>query len=64
MDERTAAVLLLDYPKRWDALQERRAQIIDAYGNGNAYHGGGGSGSGHSDNTFKKVSLLVNMDTE
>ncbi len=64
MDEKTAAVLLLDYPKRWDALQERRAQIIDAYGNGNAYHGGGGDSGGHSDNTFKKASLLVNMGTE
>lgn len=64
MTESMASYILLEYPKRWDAMQERRQQIIDACGNGNAYHGDGTSRGGHGDDTLRKVMQLVDLDTE
>jgi len=64
VNEREAEYLLREYPDKWNALQEMREQIIDAYGCGEAYHCGMGGGGGHSDGTFKKAARLVMLDEE
>ena len=64
MNERQAEHLLLEYPAMWNALQERREQIIDGYGCGEAFHCGASGGGGYSDGTFKKAARLVMMDEE
>ena len=64
MTESMATCILLDYPRKWNTLQERRKQIIDAYGNGSACHGSFTASGGHSDETFKKVARLTEMDEE
>ncbi len=58
MNEVGVENLLLEYPGRWNAMQERRDQIIDAYGSGEAYHESA-TGSGYGDKTFKQAARLV-----
>ena len=64
MNERQAEYLLLEYPAMWNAMQERREQILDASGCGEAYHCGMGGGGGHSDRTYKTAARLVALDEE
>ena len=64
MTESMATCILVDYPRKWNTLQERRKQIIDSYGNGSACHGGFNTSGGHGDETFKKVARLTEMDEE
>lgn len=63
MNEFGSEHLLLEYPGRWNAMQEKRDQIIDAYGCGEAYHEAA-TGSGYGDKTFKKAVRLVALDEE
>ena len=63
MTETQASCLILQYPARWDLIQELREQIIEASGNGEAYCKAA-TGSGHSDNTFKKTARLALLAEE
>lgn len=64
MSEFEAECLLLGYPGRWNVAQEVREQIIEAYGNGDAYREGWGCNGGHGDDAFKKVARLVTLTAE
>ena len=63
MTEIQSECLILQYPKRWDLIQELREQIIEASGNGEAYCKAA-TGSGHGDNTFKKTARLALLAEE
>ena len=64
MTESVAESVLLEFPRRWEALLERRQQIMEAYGSGEAYHGNCISGGDRSDPTANKASKLVDLDKE
>lgn len=63
MTETQAECLILQYPARWDLIQELREQIIEASGNGEGFCKAA-TGSGYSDNTFKKTARLALLAEE
>ena len=63
MTQSEAQTVLTEFPSLWESLQERRCQILESYGNGNAYQGGGRS-YGHGDKTGKKAARLIDLEQE
>ena len=63
MTQSEAQTVLTEFPQRWESLQERRRQILESYGNGTVYQGGGRS-YGHGDKTAKKATRLIEVEQQ